>query len=217
MTCLLHVDASVRTARSLSRRLSQAFIDAWLAARPGDTVLRRDVGLEPPPYVTEEWIAAAFTPEPERSAAMRTLLAPSDRYIDELERAEVIVLGTPMYNYGMPAQLKAWIDQIVRVNRTFSFDLARGDWPLEPILDGKVLVLLTSTGEFGFEAGGIRESWNHLEPHIRTCAHYLGVKEIHTLGIGWQEFGGERHAASIAAAHAAVPGLVARLATRYGP
>ncbi len=65
---------------------------------------------------------------------MRATLAYSDSAIAELVAADLIVLGTPMYNYGMPSALKAWVDQVIRVGRTFSFDLARGDWPLEPLL-----------------------------------------------------------------------------------
>lgn len=216
MTTVLHIDASVRHDRSLSRKLSQAFVDTWLAHRPHDTVLHRNLGHQPPPFVTESWIAAAFTPPDARSSAMAAELAPSDRYIEELEQADLIVMGTPMYNYGMPANLKAWFDQVIRVGRTFSFDLARGDWPLEPVLGGKTLVLLTTTGEFGFEAGGMRENWNHLDTHIRTCAHYLGVSETHHVGIEYQEFGGERHARSIADAHTDAVLLAHRLVTTQG-
>ena len=208
VTTLLHIDASVRREGSLSRRLSKAFIEAWLTERPGDSVLRRDVGLEPPPFVTENWIAAAFTKPADRTSAMNRVLAPSDLYISEIERADVIVLGTPMYNYGMPAQLKAWIDQVVRIDRTFSFDLGRGEWPLEPILSGKHLVLLTASGEFGFEEGGIRQTMNHLDPHIRTCSHYLGASHLYHIAIAYQEFGGNRHENSVAEAHVAVPGMV---------
>ncbi len=211
MTTILRIDASPRRARSLSRRLADRFVDTWLLARPGDRVITRDVGLEPPPAVSEAWIAAAFTPEVERDAMQRALLTLSDRLIDELSAANVILMAAPMHNYGMPSALKAWIDQVVRINRTFTFDLDRGDWPLEPVLGGKTLVLLTASGEFGFAPGGIREGWNHLDPHIRTVAHYLGVEETHHLAIEYQEFGDCRHEASVQAAHAAVPDLVARL------
>jgi FMN-dependent NADH-azoreductase len=211
MATILHLDASVRSENSLSRGLSRAFVKTWLAARPGDTVLRRDVGLSPPPFVTQDWIAAAFTIPEQRSDAMTSVLAASDLYISELERADLIVLGTPMYNYGMPAQLKAWIDQVIRVNRTFSFDLARGDWPLEPILGGKELVLLTSSGEFGFEPGGIREAMNHLDTHIRTCAHYLGAAHVHHIAMSYQEFGDARHNHSIARAQAQMESLTRKL------
>jgi FMN-dependent NADH-azoreductase len=211
MATILHLDASVRGEASLSRRLSKAFVQTWLSARPEDSVLRRDLGLTPPPFVTHDWIAAAFTRPEQRSDAMNSVLAASDLYISELERAELIVIGTPMYNYGMPAQLKAWIDQVIRVNRTFSFDLARGDWPLEPVLGGKDLVLLTSNGEFGFEPGGVRQAMNHLDTHIRTCAHYLGAARVHHIGISYQEFGDERHEQSITRAQTELKALARKL------
>src|SRR5688572_9117295 len=133
MTTILHLDASARVTRSLSRDLSRRFIDAWHMQRPDDQVIRRDLTADPPPHVSEAWIAACFTPPEQRDAAMRAALAWSDAAIAELEAADLIVIGTPMYNYGMPSALKAWFDQVIRIGRSFSFDLARGDWPIEPI------------------------------------------------------------------------------------
>jgi len=138
----------------------------------------------------------------------------SDELITEVERADLIMLGTPMYNYGMPAALKAWFDQVIRINQTFSFDLARGDYPLAPILKEKTLVLLTSSGEFGFAPGGIREQENHLVPHIQTCSKYLGVdtsQDFHHISIEYQEFRDDRHQQSIQNAQEAVPLLVETL------
>lgn len=132
--------------------------------------------------------------------------------IGEVTRSDVIVIATPMYNYGMPAALKAWFDQVIRVNETFSFDLARGDWPLEPVLSGKQLVVLASFGEFGFEAGGIREAFNHLQPHIVTCSRYLGVDRDHFVGIEYQEFGDSRHERSRTRAHRQARDLVDTMA-----
>ncbi len=175
MITILRIDVSARKERSLTRELSRRFIDEWLKQRPSDKIVQRDIGLNPPPAVSEDWIAAAFTPEEERTKAEQATLQFSDTLIDEVEGADIILLGVPMYNYGMPAALKAWFDQVIRVNKTFSFDLARGDEPLEPILSGKHLVILSSRGEFGFEPGGVREHRNHLDPHIRTCAKFLGA------------------------------------------
>ncbi|QXQ07401.1 NAD(P)H-dependent oxidoreductase [Sphingosinicellaceae bacterium] len=212
MTVLLHIDASVRGERSISRRLSKAFLDAWLTSSPHTSVLRRDLSISPPQYVDQSWIAAAFTDPASRTTEMRDILAESDELIDELEAADVVVLGTPMFNYGMPARLKAWVDLVVRVGRTFSFDLERGDYPLEAMLSGKTLVLLTSTGEFGFEPGGPRAAMNHLDTHIATVRGYLGVRDIYHVGVEYQEFGDARHAASVATAMAAIPALVATVA-----
>lgn len=212
MTTILQIEASARGERSLSRGLSRRLRDAWRSHQPEARIVSRDVGRQPPPLVSEAWIAAAFTPPAERSPEQEAVLAPSEALIDEVEAADVIVIATPMYNYGMPAALKAWFDQVIRVGRTFSFDLARGDWPLEPVLGGKILVVLSSRGEFGFEPGGVRASMNHLEPHIATCAHYLGAAEHHFISIDYQEFGDARHERSVARAHRAVDELVARLA-----
>jgi FMN-dependent NADH-azoreductase len=211
MRTILHLDASVRGERSLSRKLSRHFVEEWRRRRPEYSVTYRDLGREPPSFVSEAWIAAVFTPEEERNPAQQDVVRLSDMLIDELAAADVIALGTPMYNYGMPAALKAWFDQVIRINKTFTFDLARGDFPLEPIMADKTLVMLTSHGEFGFEPGGIREARDNLMPHVRTCAHYLGVKDIHQISIEYQEFGGNRHEASIAAAYKAIGPLVEKL------
>lgn len=211
MTTILRIDVSARTKRSLTRGLSQRFIDEWLKQRPSDKIVQRDIGLNPPPAVSEDWIAAAFTPEEKRTKAQQATLQLSDTLIDEVERADIILLGVPMYNYGMPSALKAWFDQVIRVNKTFTFDLARGDEPIETILSGKHLVTLSSRGEFGFEPGGVREHRNHLDPHIRTCSKFLGVVQDHLIAIEYQEFGDERHKNSVENAHRAVPKLVDHL------
>jgi len=214
MTVLLHLDASARGSRSISRHLSQLFVDRWLKERPHDRVIRRDLARDPPPYVTEDWIAACFAQPEARDPRMRAVLDWSDRAIAELEAADILVMGIPMYNYGMPGALKAWFDQVIRVGRTFSFDLGRGDWPLEPMLSGKRLVVLSARGEFGFGPGGVRQDWNHLDPHIATCARYLGVagEAIETVVVEYQEFGDSRHARSRAEADERTTALAGRLA-----
>ncbi|PQA88784.1 FMN-dependent NADH-azoreductase [Hyphococcus luteus] len=213
MPTLLRLDASANTSSSLTRALADRFVDEWRALRPDDRLIRRDVGATPPPALSEAFLAAAFE-KGERSADQHAVLKLSDELIGELEAADVIVIATPMYNYGMPAALKAWFDQVIRINKTFSFDLARGDRPLEPILNGKTLAVLTSSGEFGFAPGGLNESAGHLVPHIRTCAKYLGADHIRHVGIEYQEFGDARHRASKEAAFAAIPDLVAELSSR---
>ena len=216
---LLVVNASPRRERSLSRRLATAFVAQWLALRPHDAVFERNVGIDHPPLLTEAWIAACFTPEDQRTPAQRGVLAYSDAAIEELAQADVVVVATPRYNYGMPAALKAWFDQVIRINRTFSFDPAERTWPLSPLLSDKKLVLLSASGEFSFHVGGIRESWEHLEPHVRTCAHYLGVaaRDIHHVAIEYQEFGDERHRTSLQVALEAAKALASRLARVAAP
>lgn len=211
---LLLINASPRRERSLSRRLAAAFVTQWLSLHPHDVVVERDVGIDHPPLLTEAWIAACFTPEDQRTPAQRAVLAYSDAAIEELVHADVVIIATPRYNYGMPAALKAWFDQVIRINRTFRFDAAEKTWPLSPVLFGKQLVLLSASGEFAFHAGGLREGWEHLEPHVRTCAHYLGVAaaDVHHVAIEYQEFGDERHRASLEDALGEAKSLAGRLA-----
>jgi len=211
MTTLLRLDASARQTRSLSRSLGDRFISHWHAHRPEDEVIHRDVGQFPPPAVSEEWIAAAFTPAEERTPEQAHRLALSDSFIAELSRAEFLVVATPMYNYGMPAALKAWVDQVIRIGKTFSFDLGRGDFPLEPILSGKTMVMLTASGEFGFEPGGLRAGMDHLTTHLRTVSHYLGVENHYHVGIEYQEFCDERYARSVYEAENQVAELASML------
>ncbi|EPX76388.1 FMN-dependent NADH-azoreductase [Salipiger mucosus] len=223
MTTLLRIDASARRSdnpmpqhNSISRQLADTFVGAWEHNLPETGIIERDLGLAPPDFISQAWIAAVFRPESERSPTQRALLTQSDTMIDELRRADIVVLSTPMYNYGMPAALKAWFDQIVRIGETFTFDLDRGDYPLEPILSGKTLVLLTSSGEFGFAGGGMREAHNHLAPHIRTLGPYLGASQIIEIGAEYQEFGGKRHAASVREAHEDAREAAERLAREVG-
>ncbi|MGL4464884.1 MAG: FMN-dependent NADH-azoreductase [Planctomycetia bacterium] len=211
MTVVLRIEASARATRSLTRRMTQLFLDEWRRRLPDVEVINRDVGLHPPPFVTETWIAACFTPPADRTDEMRAALAPSDELIAELRRADVLLIGSPMYNYGMPAALKAWFDQVCRVDETFTFDLARGDDPIEPIFSGKTMVVLSSRGEFGFQPGGMRERLNHLDPHLRTCGRFLGFAEDHLVATEYQEFRDDRHEESVARGNAEIVELVARL------
>ncbi len=216
MTVLLRVDASARLDRSITRQMADRFLDGWRSGEPDVRVVRRDVGRRPPSVIGEAWIRAGFTPAEERTPEMTDALAESTALIDEVRRADVLVLAAPLYNYGLPASLKAWIDQIVRPGQTFSFDLLRGDFPIQSMLSGKSLVVLSSRGEFGFEPGGIRDGWNHLSPHLRTVAtRLLGIaaEDIYEVASEYQEFDDERHHRSREQALHDADELGARLAT----
>lgn len=212
MTRLLRIDASARRSRSLTRELGDLFEAEWHRLRPADTWMHRDLADQPPPHVTEEWIAAAFTGADARTPAQREALAVSDALVDELVAADLLVVTVPMYNCGMPSALKAWVDNVVRIGRTFSFDLARGDFPIEPVLRDKEMVALTSAGEFGFDPGGPRDHLDHLIPHLRAVNGYLGVRDLHAVRIEYQEFRDARHDASVRAAREETAALAARLA-----
>lgn len=221
MTTLLHIDSSARphgsdTHRhgSHTRRLTARFVTRWNSLRPNDTVISRDVGQNPPPPVTAAWIHAAFTKPDQREPWMGETLRTSDELVDELLRADVIVAGVPMYNFGVPAQFKAYIDNIVRVGRTFGFDRSRAGAPYWPLLKdmGKTLVVLGSRGDYGY--GGRIAAMNHVEPHIRTAFGYIGITDVETIAIEYDEFADARLADSIREAEQAVDDLARRLAAR---
>lgn len=217
MLHVLRIDASPRQGRSLSRSLADAFVDE-LKLHCHVILTERDLRPTDLTFVDGEWIAAAFTPEAERTCDQRSRLALSDALIDEVAECDLLVISTPMYNYGMPASLKAWVDQVIRVNKTFTFDLARGDFPLEPVLTEKQMVPLTACGEFGFGHGGVREGQDHLVPHMKTVSKYLGVEQIEHIGIEYQEFRDERHEASKTKAHQTAKILARRIASEVsGP
>lgn len=198
---LLHIDASAQLEeRSHTRKLTRLFVETCTAQSPRARVITRDVGARPIPAIDHRWIHAAFTSPADREPWMKERLALSDELIDEVIASDIIVMGVPMYNYGVPAALKGWIDHVARIGRTFSFDLARGDVPIEPILSGKTLVVLSARGEFGFEPGGMRAHMNTLDPALAACAHYFGVapEDIHTIAIEYQEFKDERFRQSVA-------------------
>jgi len=226
MTSLLHLDASARGGRSglhshgsHTRRLSARFAARWRAASATDALLYRDIGLCPPAPVDGAWIHAAFTPEARRAPWMHQRLAESDALVDELIGADLIVAGVPMYNFGVPSGFKAYIDNIVRVGRSFGFDRARAGEPYWPLLDERprTLVLLSSRGDYGYGPGGRIDAMNHVEPAVRTAFGYIGITDVRSIAVEYDEFGGERLAASLLEAEAAVDALVDTLLAERAP
>ncbi|TFH86876.1 NAD(P)H dehydrogenase [Billgrantia azerbaijanica] len=220
MTHLLQLDASARPGLagtdehgSLSRRLTQRFVTGWQARQPEATVTHRDVGGTPPSFIDQRWIQAAFTPPERQEPWMAEVLAESDRLIDELTAADVVVIGAPLYNFGMPAALKAWVDLVVRMGRTVDYDPSRPDDPFTPRLADRPrhAIILSSRGGAGFEPGGELAHMNHLEPGLATALEFIGITRIHRVAIEHQEEGGERLAASLDAAERRVDALIAQL------
>ncbi len=220
MTTVLQLDASARAGRSdlhahgsHTRRLTARFVERWHSLNPG-RVLYRDIGQRPPAPVDDRWIQAAFTPHPERKPWMQQRLAESDALVDELLGADVVVAGVPMYNFGVPSGFKAYIDNIVRVGRTFGFDRTRQGEPYWPLLAERrsTLVLLGSRGDYGYESGARLAAMNHVEASVRTAFGYIGITDVRAVAVEYDEFGGERLAGSLRQAEEALDQLVDQLA-----
>lgn len=186
----------------------QRFVERWETTHPDGEVVHRDVGLDSPPAVSEPWIAAAYSEPDKHDATMREAIAVSDDLIDELLAADAVVIGAPMYNFGMPAQLKAWIDQIVRVGRTFDIDPSREN-PYVPLAGDRRVTVLVSAGDIELHPGGALASFNHLEPHLRTVLGFIGMTEVEFVRVGNEEFKDARHQESMNAAMAEIDAIAA--------
>jgi FMN-dependent NADH-azoreductase len=219
---LLHIDASARAGRggiephgSWSRRLSDAFVRRWQAARPADGYLRRDLRLQPPQPMHADWVQAAFTTPTRRDAALQAAVAESDRLVAELRAADVLVVGTPMYNYGVPAPLKAWTDLVVRIGETVDVSRDAGNVAsYRPLLADRPrrAVLLTSRGAEGFGPGGAYAALNHADPALRSVLEFIGITDVEVIAVEGEEVGGPRFEANVAAALAEVNALAERWA-----
>ena len=186
-TTVLHIDCSARTADSVSRRLSQTVVDRLFTLEPGLQLLRRDLGIEAPPPVNDTEVEAFFTPPPHRTAGQVTALADSDTLTEELLSADILVLGTPMYNFNVPASLKAWIDYVVRPGKTFR-RVANGN--LEGLCgDKKVYVCTASSGK------SIGTGMDHLRPYLDVIFEFIGISDVvyfDAEGLAWGEQERER-------------------------
>lgn len=203
---LLHVDSSARVQGSYSRELTQTFVQAWQAANGGCSVKMtyRDIGQTPVPAVDETW-AAAYETEPElRTVEMRAAIALSDELLDELFMADCYVFGVPMYNLTIPATLKAYIDQVVRRDRTLEFINGK---PQGRLRGKKVLVI--TTRKFNYREGTEAAARNFLEPYLKAIFKIMGIEDVAFVVADQLAAGDEAREASLAQAKAELLALAA--------
>ena len=166
---VLRIDASGRYEGSQTRALTDKVI-AHLVDSGADKVVTRDVagGIE---FVDEAWIAANFTPEDDRTEEQKLRLRGSDILVDELAQSDVIVIGAPIYNFGIPAALKAWVDQVARARKTFRYT---DNGPVG-LLEGKTAYVVMTSG--GTEVG------SEIDFATRYLKHVLGFIGIHDVTV----------------------------------
>ncbi|WP_299502158.1 NAD(P)H-dependent oxidoreductase [uncultured Roseobacter sp.] len=160
---ILHIDASARLAGSTTRQLTSRIVE-----KLGGDVIRRDL-TDALPQINEVWVNANFTPADQRSEAQEQALALSDALVAEIKAADVIVIGAPVYNFGVPAALKAWIDLIARAGLTFAYT---ENGP-KGLLEGKRAVIALATGgtpvgsEIDFASG-----------YLRHIMGFIGISDV---------------------------------------
>ncbi|GGB35909.1 FMN-dependent NADH-azoreductase [Roseibium aquae] len=165
---ILKIDASARKAGSVTRQLSDELVASLLSANPQAKVLERDVahGL---PVVDEAWIGANFTDPAERTPDQRLKLALSDTLVSELRAADTLVIGVPIYNFGIPASLKAWVDLVARARETFRYT---ENGPVG-LLDGKKAYLVVASG--GTEA---ESAIDFATTYMKHVLGFMGITDV---------------------------------------
>lgn len=174
MTTLLRIDSSSRTAASQSRALGDYFEKSWQTRDPGMRVVRRDLIAEPIPHIADRTIAGYYTPAEQFTPELRAATALSERLITELQSANVLLLTVPMYNFSIPSALKAWIDQIVRIGYTFSYDGTN----FGGLVKVKQAYVACAYGASGYTNGGPFSPYNFLEPYLNALLGFLGIAEV---------------------------------------
>ena len=198
MKQLLIINSSSRTNRSITRRLTEQVSTAWSEIHPKGDVTYRDLGVNPPPSISHGWIEAAYAVAG-GSTPISEVLQLSEALISEIEEADMIVMGVPMYNFGMPSQVKAWFDQIIRVDRTFTID-ATAENPYLPLLTLKPVVAILSAGDGELHPGGTMAHLNFLEPHLATLLAFIGLMDLNVIRVGHEQYQDDRFRDSLASA-----------------
>ena len=180
---LLQVLASPRLSGSSSRRLAAAASAAWLAAATGRRLVVRDLAADPPDVVDAAWVAANYTAPDQRDDAMRRRLAASDRLIDETRSATHLLWALPMYNFSVPATLKAYIDQICRIGRTFARSPEGVFAGLLPPAT-RALVVVTSSTDWEHPVTDGRE--DHCGPYLGNLLGFLGIDDVLLVNVAYQ-------------------------------
>jgi len=201
MATLLQINASIHNGKGESSQLASRFVEAYRQLHPDTAVIVRELAAgEPVPHLDAERFAALIAKPEHRTEAQREVVAWSDALIDELRRAEVIVLGLPMYNFGVPTQLKNWIDAISRAQVTFRYT-AEGP---EGLLKGKkVYVALTRGGQYRNTPADTQV------PYLRTIFAFLGMTDVQFVYAEGLAMGPEALQNALASAHAQIEELAA--------
>ncbi len=174
MAHLLKIDVSPRGDHSISRRLGNQFLADWQGNHLGAQVTTRDLATSNLPYVDLPWIAGAYSAPDKHTDEHKAALRISDELIAELTAADHILITTPMYNFAIPAVLKAWIDHIVRVGKTFAVTPGGG---YDGLLKGKKLTVIIASGG-AYPPGTPYESYDLEIPYLHHIAGFIGITDV---------------------------------------
>lgn len=186
MTHYLYVTASVREHGSQSNLLGRIFCDELKAVNSDATFVHRDVGLNPPPHPTHDYTVANYTPPEERTEKMMADLAASDMLIDELLSADKLIFAVPMYNFSVPSTFKAYIDNLVRIGRTF---FPAEDGGFQGALGTKKAVFITARGAIYGNGSPLKEL-DLQTPWLKAVFGFMGLTDTKFVSADGLDFGG---------------------------
>src|SRR6267142_2794601 len=192
---ILQINSSLYSAKGQSSRLADEFVATLRAEIPDAELVVRDLAKEPVPHLDETRFQACITPKDARTDEQKAIVAYSDALIDELRRAEVIVLGLPMYNFGVPSQLKSWIDHVARSGETFKYS-EKGPVGL---LTGKKAYVLAARG--GLYAGTPADTQT---AYVRLFLGFLGITDVEFVYAEGLAISAESREKALAAARAKI-------------
>ncbi|BCT32032.1 FMN-dependent NADH-azoreductase [Pseudomonas protegens] len=184
MSRVLIIESSARQQDSVSRQLTQTFIQQWQAAHPGDSITVRDLARNPVPHLDANLLGGWMKPAEQRSSAEQESLQRSNELTEELLAADVLVMAAPMYNFAIPSTLKAWLDHVLRAGVTFKYT----DTGPQGLLTGKRAYVLTARG--GIYAGS---SADHQEPYLRQVMGFIGIHDVEFIHAEGLNLGGDFH------------------------
>lgn len=172
---ILHLIASARGKASSSLKLGNAIVEKLQAANPGSTVTAHDLSTAAYGHLEEVHIQSFFTPDEARTPELVEAIKHSDAAIAELQAADTIVIGVPMYNFTIPSTLKTWIDHVARRGKTFSYT----EKGLEGLVKGKKVYLAIATG--GVYSEGPMKAYDFTESYLRAVLGWLGMTDVTTV------------------------------------
>lgn len=189
---ILQINSSARREGSYSTRLATTVVERLLAQQPDAKVQIRDLGRTPHPMLDEITLHALFTPVEQRTATQAERVALDDTLITEVQKADILVLGVPMYNFSVPAQLKNWIDAISRAGVTFRYT----ELGPEGLLKGKKAVVVQARG--GIHRNSPTDT---MTPYLKTILGFLGITDVEFVYAEGLSMGPEAEKNGLAAAY----------------
>ena len=173
---LLHIDSGILGTASVSRQLSASAVAEWRLQHPNTEVVYRDLVAQPLTHLAGDQLFAAGADQSQQSPEMRDILAESGKVLQEFLDADIVVIGAPMYNFGVPSQLKAWIDRIAIKGKTFAYT----EYGPKGLAGGKTVIIASARGGF-YGATSPVAAWDHQESYLKAVFGFLGVTDIRFL------------------------------------